>query len=110
MDKILKKNTKGQILVIVVLMLVGLLAMLAFVLDGGNMYAQRRVAQLAADAGALAGARAYCLEEDVYSAVYDYATTKNEAFVENWQVDSSTGDVTVDASFLKLGRVGGITV
>src|SRR5260370_8202908 len=35
----------------------GLLALVALVLDGGNIYGQRRTPQLAADAAALAGAR-----------------------------------------------------
>lgn len=45
----------GQSIVLVLIMFFGLVAMLALVLDGGNMYTQRRVAQVAADAGALAG-------------------------------------------------------
>jgi uncharacterized membrane protein len=46
------EKNKGQILVVVTLMLVGLFAMLALVLDGGYLYTQRRAAQLSADAGA----------------------------------------------------------
>ncbi len=91
-------GVKGQILVIVTLMLVALFAMLALVLDGGNLYTQRRSAQLAADAGALAGARANCLGEDVYSAINDYVTNRNDAYLVNWAVDPNNGDVTVDTS------------
>ncbi len=46
----------GQIIVLVALLLVGLVAMLGLVLDGGGMYMQRRRMQNAADAGAIAGA------------------------------------------------------
>ena len=56
-----KKHESGQILVFVVLFMIGLFAMLALVLDGGNTYAKRRAAQNAADAGALAGARTLCI-------------------------------------------------
>ena len=79
--------------------MIGLLAMLGLVLDGGNMYFQRRQAQLAADAGALAGARAYCLTESVDAAVnsgYDYAVNRNEVDNADVSVAAETGYVTVD--------------
>ena len=47
-------------MVIIALLLVALLAILALAIDGGLTYTQRRRAQNAADAGALAGARAMC--------------------------------------------------
>ncbi len=48
---------RGQTLVVVAVMLVVLIAFLGLVIDGGNVYAQRRQLQNAADAAALAGAR-----------------------------------------------------
>jgi Flp pilus assembly protein TadG len=45
----------GQIMVMFALALVGILAMVALVIDGGYLYVQRRTAQSAADAAALAG-------------------------------------------------------
>jgi len=73
----------GQSIILVLLMFLGLVAMLALVLDGGNMYTQRRAAQLAADAGALAGARHLCGDSpDHSSAATDavlYAVTENNA-------------------------------
>jgi hypothetical protein len=59
----------GQTLVIVVLLIFALVAMLALVLDGGMAYAQRRAAQNAADAGALAGANVYCSTGEVGAAI-----------------------------------------
>ncbi|MFC1997436.1 pilus assembly protein TadG-related protein [Chloroflexota bacterium] len=53
----------GQSIVLVTLVFFGLVAMLALILDGGNIYTQRRQAQVAADAGALAGARHLCGDE-----------------------------------------------
>jgi hypothetical protein len=99
MDKRRNLNQKGQTLVIVALLLIGLLATLGLVLDGGNMYFQRRQAQLAADAGALAGARAYCLTESVDAAVnsaWDYAVNRNSVDNANISVAADTGYVTVD--------------
>jgi hypothetical protein len=47
---------RGQVLVIIALALVGLLAFTALAIDGGMVYSDRRHAQNAADAAALAGA------------------------------------------------------
>jgi hypothetical protein len=59
----MKKNLKifceqkGQVAVIVGLLLTSIIGMLALVVDVGSMYEVRRVAQTAADAAALAGAQ-----------------------------------------------------
>jgi len=50
------RNERGQVLVMVALMLVGLLAMSAFVIDMGVIYFSYRQLQAATDAAALAGA------------------------------------------------------
>ncbi|MGD2165682.1 MAG: pilus assembly protein TadG-related protein [Anaerolineae bacterium] len=50
-------SDKGQVLVIVVLALVGLLVAVGLAIDGGTVYLFRRRAQNAADAAAKAGAR-----------------------------------------------------
>jgi hypothetical protein len=100
MDKLQVKRSNGQILVIVTLMLVGLMAMLAFVLDGGNLYSQRRQAQLAADAGALAGARAHCdpdVDEDPVVAANEYVTINN-ATLKNFTMGPGENEVTVETS------------
>src|SRR5258708_21198948 len=52
----LSHRQPGQILVMFALALVGLMAMVALVIDGGYMYVQRRTPQTSADAAALAGA------------------------------------------------------
>src|SRR5207244_10426335 len=51
------RPNRGQALVLLSLFLIVLLAGLGLGVDGGNLYLQRRGAQLAADASALAGAR-----------------------------------------------------
>lgn len=82
---------KGQSLVIFALVLIGMLAIAALVVDGGMTYAHRRTAQAAADAGAMAGARELCETGNTTLALnraMDYTTTRNLAV---------SADVTVDA-------------
>jgi hypothetical protein len=52
---------RGQGFVIAALMLMALIGILALTIDGGLTYLQRRQAQNAADAAALAGARVMCM-------------------------------------------------
>jgi Flp pilus assembly protein TadG len=54
----LRGRERGQTLVLFALAIVGIVALVGLVVDGGFLYVQRRTAQTAADAGALAGARA----------------------------------------------------
>jgi len=56
MDK-RRSNEKGQVIVVLALAMIVLLLFAALAIDGGNMYTNRRIAQNAADAGALAGAQ-----------------------------------------------------
>jgi Putative Flp pilus-assembly TadE/G-like len=53
-----RQRQAGQAMVLFALGMVGIVALVALVLDGSYIYVQRRTAQTAADAGALAGARA----------------------------------------------------
>jgi Flp pilus assembly protein TadG len=73
---------KGQSLIIITLLLLVFLGMMAFVIDGGMSYANRRSAQNAADAGALAGANELCKGNGAVAATnraIDYAVNKNKA-------------------------------
>jgi Flp pilus assembly protein TadG len=54
----MKHRQPGQIMVLFALSLLGMSALMALILDGGTLYVQRRTAQNAADAAALAGSRA----------------------------------------------------
>jgi len=77
-----KRKEAGQTLVIIAVAMVGLVAMLALAIDGGNMYLERRRAQNAADAAALAAARR--LAEDwndaaLFDTITEYAVTRNGA-------------------------------
>jgi uncharacterized membrane protein len=56
-----RSNESGQALVVFIVFIFGLIATMGLVLDGGNIYLQRRGMQNAADAGALAGAQVLAL-------------------------------------------------
>lgn len=87
----------GQTLVVVAVMIVGLIAILALVIDGGNVYAERRRLQNAADAGALAGARALAskLGEAAAYAAADQFTAQNGA--QSWTTSIAGRRVRVTA-------------
>jgi len=53
-------SERGQTIIIFVLGMLIVIGFIALVIDGGNLYWQRRMAQNAADAGALAGAAVLC--------------------------------------------------
>ena len=52
---------KGQILVLFAVGLVVMIAVAALLVDGGQIYMNRRTAQASADAAALAGAQELCM-------------------------------------------------
>ena len=77
-----RKGESGQALVIIAVLLVGLIAIIALVIDGGNIYLQRRRMQNAADSGALAGVRALALDQGyaaAYAAATEYCAQRNGA-------------------------------
>ena len=82
MKKFLIKNKleTGQVIPLVVLMIFVIIGMVALILDGGSIMSNRRTAQAAADAGALAGAQRVCLgKSDAKSVAEYYATVNNNA-------------------------------
>ncbi len=82
MEATKKQGERGQALITVVIALLVLLLFAGLAIDVGNMYAQRRHMQNAADAGALAGARELCLghtETQAVAAANDYAGPRNGA-------------------------------
>lgn len=101
---------KGQTLVIVALALVALLVVLAVAIDIGLLHLERRHMQNAADAGALAGARALCLGQGEAAAVTkatEYATTYNRAQQATVTIDGNI--VTVVAGRQAELFFGGVT-
>jgi len=57
MTKKSEHNRRGAVLPLIAITLIGLLGMMAFAIDTGAVQRERRLAQNAADAGALAGAQ-----------------------------------------------------
>ena len=102
MKKLLNKHhlEQGQILVIVAIMMFALIAMTALIIDGGSLMSNRRTAQAAADAGALAGAQCICTGDcpggSPEGTAKLYAT--NNGAEADTAVSVSGGEVTVLAT------------
>lgn len=99
MRNILRKQNLeiGQVLPLVVLMMFAIIAMVALILDGGMILSNRRTAQAAADAGALAGAQRACYGfNDAASVATSYAENNGATFVNLPLVTDSK--VTVEAT------------
>ena len=62
----LRNDESGQIIVLVAILMVGLVAVVGLVTDGGLVFSQRRDLQNVADAAALAGAMQ--IDQDAYRA------------------------------------------
>jgi hypothetical protein len=94
---------KGQSIVIVALIMLALVGLTALALDGGYAFWERRIAQNAADAGAIAGAHELCSKTSnpqVNSVASSYVV-KNKALVSDvsWSTASKTVSVTTNLSF-----------
>jgi len=87
---------KGQVLPLVVLMMFVIIGMVALLLDGGAIMSNRRTAQAAADAGALAGAQQICEGATGPEAI---AVAKNFAQGKN---DATFAEATILASGLEI--------
>jgi hypothetical protein len=86
----------GQLIPIVVLLLFVILGMVALILDGGSIMSNRRTAQAAADAGALAGAQRLCEGKSDAKAVAEYyAAVINDATLATATINGH--EVTVNA-------------
>ena len=118
---------RGQVLVLVALLLVGLVAVAGLMTDGGIVFTQRRDLQNSADAAALAGAMQ--IDEDAYRAsggtnvVLDQGAAYQAAVKylagegdSNYSVRASTTGVDVQVSrraataFLRVIGIDGVTI
>jgi uncharacterized membrane protein len=118
---------RGQVLVLVALLLVGLVAVAGLVTDGGVVFTQRRDLQNIADGAALAGAmqvdeNAYrssgganvVLDQGAaYQAAVEYLQGEGDS---NYSVRASTTGVDVQVSrraataFLRIIGIDGVTI
>ncbi|NOZ71137.1 MAG: hypothetical protein GXP38_04370 [Chloroflexi bacterium] len=104
------QSEKGSIFVYFALILVVLLGFGAIALDGSNAYVQKRQMQNAADAAALAGARAAALGETNGQIDYEVnrLATANDAQQVSWQFTADghgievTTETTFDTAFARL--------
>ena len=110
--KYISQREHGQSIVLITLLLIGLIAMLGLILDGGNAYVKRRNMQNAADAAALAGGRQLALANGagdnsgaaeilVKNAINNY-TTANGGTTSS----SNLYAFFVDQSNISKGRIG----
>lgn len=98
---------KGQVLPALVIALLVLLIFAALVIDGGAIMLNRRTAQAAADAGAIAGARELCSSTgaDPIDVALNYTQLNEATNAEAQLVDgliSVTTTVTNDSFFAKI--------
>jgi hypothetical protein len=70
-----RRSESGQVFLILVLVLFGLIGFTALAIDGGMIYSERRRAQNAADAGALAAALAKTQSENLHVAALNRTTS-----------------------------------
>ncbi len=83
-------SEKGQAIVLLVLLIVGLVAITALAVDGARLYQGRRQTQNGADNAALAGAQAICSAGNVSSAALTAAAQNG------FNNDGTTNTVTVN--------------
>jgi hypothetical protein len=112
-----KNSEKGQAIVLLVLSMIGLLAFTALAIDGGLVYSDRRIAQNAADAAAIAGAEKagellngvlykgwFCPENDAKDAAVanglknDFAITKVATYADLASVENGVATICNDAA------------
>jgi len=70
-----RRSESGQVFVILILVLLGLIGFTALAIDGGMVYSERRRAQNAADAGVLAAALAKTQSENLHVAALNRTTS-----------------------------------
>ncbi len=85
-----------------------IIVMAALLVDGGTLLANRRQAQNAADAGALAGARVYCdggSNTEIETAITKYVTENGAVLVEWYPTNENVGNNADDIAGLVKGEV-----
>jgi hypothetical protein len=94
--RLFAQKEKGQVIVLLAIMAVTILAFILFLVAGGMVMINRRQAQAAADAGALAGARMLCEKNpDAASIAVAYAMQNNAASAD---ASIAGNNVTVNAT------------
>lgn len=97
----LKRRTPAQIVPLFALGLLGFVGLVGMLLDGGTLYVQRRTAQNAADAAALAGARALQQTSSSPTVTIPYEICKY-VLANNFGVTPSAAAYFVDVNGAKI--------
>ena len=92
----IKASEKGQALILITLAAIGLIAFAALAIDGSIIFSDKRHAQNAADAAALAGSLAYVRDNDIETA----AQTRT---ADNGYDGGEKSDVTVTTTDIAAG-------
>lgn len=104
------KNEKGQAAIILAFAVIALLAFAALAIDAGNAYTERREAQNAADAAAMAGARELVLQCGTAApndqAIYDAAEALVNANIQGATFDIRYVDAAGNLSEDTVGQTG----
>ena len=88
---LIKPSERGQVLVLVVFGIIGLVALVALAVDGGNVFADQRQAQNAADSAAFSSALARIRMQNFVQRAYDSAAQNgynNDGITNSVQVFS----------------------
>lgn len=95
---LLNHKEKAQVLPLVALMMIAIIGMVALIIDGGSLMSNKRTAQAAADAGALAGAQRLCEGyKDAQNVAIQYASSNKAINIIVTVVNTrSTMTVTVE--------------
>jgi hypothetical protein len=94
------REEQGQVLVQVAISFIVLLAFVSLAFDMGNVYAERRRMQNAADAGALAAARELCVSNDpslAHDAAAEYMEYNGVALA-----DIGEGDIDIQGNIINV--------
>lgn len=93
-------NDRGQSILQFALMISAFLVFVSLAVDGGNVYAERRKMQNAADAAALAGAREICLNSSEATVIAAARTYLLQNGVPADQIGES--DITIDGNHIDI--------
>lgn len=103
----IKAKEKGQALILITLAAVGLFAFAALAIDGSRVYSEKRHAQNAADAAAMAGALAYTRNNSLSNT--DIENISQTRATSNGYDNLASNDVSVSIAAVPSGKCPGGT-
>jgi len=101
-----RHSAPGQVLPFLVVGLLVIIMMAALLIDGGFLLVDRRAAQNAADAGALAGARVLCSGEDTSTNRQNTLTTASNYAVADLLLSFTASEIVEPVVTIDETRIG----